>query len=79
MTRLQFSYCTAALFFTSQLAHATLSFTNGSFENINGATGSFTISNTGTLTGWAATPSGNKIEDCLDLSRQQYQRLRHRL
>ena len=66
MTRLQFSYCTAALFFTSQLAHATLSFTNGSFENVNGATQSFSINNTGTLPGWSASPTGNQIEDCLD-------------
>ncbi len=66
MTRLQFSYCTAALFITSQFAHATLSFTNGSFENVNGATQSFSINNTGTLAGWTASPTGNQIEDCLD-------------
>jgi PEP-CTERM motif len=38
---------------------------NGSFESIGGATGSFTLNNTGTLANWTATPTGNKIEDCL--------------
>jgi hypothetical protein len=66
MNRVQFILCAAALLATAQLAHATLSFTNGSFENINGATGSFTIDNTGTLAGWHASPTGNQIEDCLD-------------
>lgn len=38
---------------------------NGSFENIGTNTASFSISKDGVLPNWAATPSGNKILDCL--------------
>ena len=38
---------------------------NGSFENQGTATNSFSISNPTVLPGWAATPSGNKVLDCL--------------
>lgn len=38
---------------------------NGSFENIGSATASFSINNPTPLPGWAATPSGNRILDCL--------------
>lgn len=45
-------------------AHAGL-LVNGSFENVTGATSSFSISKDATLNGWAATPNGNQVLDCL--------------
>lgn len=41
---------------------------NGSFENIGLATASFSIDNPTGLPNWSASPSGNKILDCLVLS-----------
>ena len=41
---------------------------NGSFENIGTATASFSIDNPTGLPNWSASPSGNKILDCLVLS-----------
>ncbi len=38
---------------------------NGSFEDIGTATHSFSINNPTALPGWAASPSGNKVLDCL--------------
>ena len=51
-------------------AHATLSFTNGSFQSTSNAGASFAISDAGsaTLTGWSASPSGNQVLDCLVMS-----------
>ncbi len=46
-------------------ARATTSFANGSFENVGSATASFSIDNPTGLPDWTATPSGNKILDCL--------------
>jgi hypothetical protein len=46
-------------------AQATNLVQNGSFENIGSATHSFSINNPTILPNWAATPSGNKILDCL--------------
>ncbi len=49
---------------TAGPAQATI-IVNGSFENKGTATNSFSISNPTVLPGWAATPSGNKVLDCL--------------
>jgi hypothetical protein len=38
---------------------------NGSFENVGSATHSFALNFPTVLTGWTATPSGNKFLDCL--------------
>lgn len=38
---------------------------NGSFENVGAAVNSFAIDLPTALPGWSATPSGNKILDCL--------------
>jgi hypothetical protein len=40
---------------------------NGSFTSVNGATTSFEITSS-SLPGWAATPSGNKILDCVGVA-----------
>jgi hypothetical protein len=65
-TGLGSSKCVLALAF---VATATLSgiplITNGSFENTGTATASFSINKDAVLPGWTATPSGNKILDCL--------------
>jgi hypothetical protein len=52
------------LFFAMSQAKATLLY-DASFENVNGATQSFSI-NTGILANWTALPSANQIEGCLD-------------
>jgi hypothetical protein len=59
---------TLALLCLIQLASASLHATtifNGSFEDIGTAVASFSISNPTVLPGWTATPSGNKVLDCL--------------
>lgn len=38
---------------------------NGSFEAVGSATASFSISNPTLLPNWSATPSGNRVLDCL--------------
>ena len=49
-------------------ARATLTFVNGSFEDVGSATSSFSINQPTVLPNWTASPSGNKILDCLVFS-----------
>lgn len=57
-----------ALLFSALSVQATPLIVNGSFENVGGAKASFSINNPTPLPGWTATPSGNKILDCLMFS-----------
>lgn len=51
------------VFATLPLSAATI--LNGSFENVGSATSSFSINNPTVLPNWTATPSGNKVLNCL--------------